>query len=326
MGGHGCIMRVDRGMDGMNGGFTLIEVFVVVSIVILLVGMLTPMLIMAQREAAKTNTRSLMQKVSGGVNMFRLDVGGFPYQAWDVKANPPPAADLSPPVNNLAYRLCRDLTAGEMANLRADINTAGDAYESGGAAFIPASSFNMPKSTNWVGSYSTTMGSLQINRVAKQWATANVMVGNVQVGMPTKSGSDPWVYGASLLIKPMSNGYASDYLSRDVPVKNISGDAIVDMWGNSLVYVCPVQPGVESFLPEGVGFNFLDTGWFAMAPRSFRRATLSVDSDIRDSAAERFIAQPEIWSAGPDRLLSSRRPEAVNKDNIAAFEYNKELR
>lgn len=328
-------MRADR--HG-RGGFTLIELMVVISIMIVLVGMLTPMLGMAQRKAARTNTFALMQKIGGALNQFRTDVGGHPFQAWDPSVNPPPTADTTPPMNQLAYRLCRNLTTDELTALRNDINAVGNAYESGGSAFIPLADFDMRNNTNGASGIST--GYQHINRAAKQWATNNIMVGNIKVGKPTMSGTNPWVYGAPLLpnsssipnppYDPLSNpnppyGWGCDYLSRDIPPRNRRGNAILDMWGSPLVYICPVQPGIIGYYAEGLRGQYLDTGWFGLDPRSLRSTTLLLDSDIRTTAAARFTGSPELWSAGPDRVMSSHRPDPTNRDNIPALEYHKEL-
>lgn len=307
-----------------RGGLTLIELLVVVSIIILLVGMLTPMLGMARRTAARTNTFALLQKVSGGLNQFRTDVGGHPFLAWDLAANPPPTADATPPVNQLAFHLCRNLTQTELADLRADANTVGNAFENGGWAAISSADFNMRRNTVWGGGSST--GYQHVNRAAKQWATSNIMVGNTRVGKPSKNGTEAWIYGAALLASPRSRGWAGDYLSRDIPPKNRSGDAILDMWGTPLVYLCPVQPGIIGYYGEGLGNQYLDTGWFGLAPRSFRTETGVLDSDLRDSAAADYVFTPEVWSAGPDKSLSSHRTDLVNRDNIPALNYHKVLR
>lgn len=328
MPGHGSTMRADR-QDGR--GFTLVELLVAVSVVVILIGLSMPMLTMAKRVAGATNTRSLLQKVDAALGLFRNDAGGYPYVPWSTAANAPPLSDGGPPANRLAYHLGHDMTSTEMADLRADIDAAGTAYESGGSACIPAADINQPRSDLWSGditAWTVWQGvfAAHLNKLAKTWATGNVMVGNVSVRKPVKNGSNPWKDGTALIANPRSRGFASDYLGGDLPARNVAGDDLLDMWGRQLVYVCPVSPGTVGYTPEGSGSNQIAVDWFGFAPRSGRAATSDLDSDVRTQASARFVYEPELWSAGPDGRFESHRPELANRDNIAPQNYQKGLR
>ncbi len=304
------------------------ELLAVMAVISVLVGMSMPLLSFARRQANRTNTTSLMRKVDGGLRLFRIDHGGFPYREWSEAVNPPPASNGFPPENLLAYHLCHDLSDTERTNLQTDVDAAGNAYEVGGLARIPSTDYNAQSYTSWTSTNTGTarVSAFHLNRLARQWARTNVMIGNVEIRRTVKSGSSPWIEGGRILTAPTTKGCAIDYLSHDIPVRNRANDAILDLWGNPLIYICPVQPGVVGYFGENIGSDMINTAWFGFSPRSRRTATTALDSDMRATAGNRFVFQYELWSAGPDGLMTSLRTEAENRDNIQAEDYLRDLR
>ncbi len=102
-----------------RGGFTLLELLVVVAILTLLTGMLMPMVTQARRSALRTQTKSIMAKTESALHMFKSDFHGYPYQ--QSYADTEPGADWT---NTLNYSLGTSITAADAANVRADIATA----------------------------------------------------------------------------------------------------------------------------------------------------------------------------------------------------------
>lgn len=308
-------------------GFTLLELLVVTAILAILAGMAMPMLAMARRTAARTNTQSLLRKVDGALHLFKTEVGGFPYLAWD------PAGDATdPPGNRLAWHLAHDLSDSELAILRKDVDDAGAAYEPGGSERIPASAFDERMYDGFSANNSSSSDVMHLNRLARQWARTNLMVGNTGVQSTKQNAGKPWVDEAPLIRAPKSKGFAKDYLSRDVASRLLAGDDLLDMWRRPILYLCPVQPGMLGYYAEGGNRNsssgdacYIDPSWFGFGPRSFRSETTLRASDLRSTAAPGFAGRYELWSGGPDGLLHAQRTDPGNRDNIPAERYDRGL-
>jgi prepilin-type N-terminal cleavage/methylation domain-containing protein len=319
-------------------GFTLIELLIAVGIVALLVGVATPLLSLSRRNAYQANTQSILHRVANACQQFKNDTTGFPYREWDLATNPPPAANTTPPTNLLALRLARTMDDAYRAKLiksgdpgnPADLEAATAAYTYGGSAYVPAASMNQPNMQGWTSTgflNVTAIMSTHLNLLARRWAAANIMIGNMALKRTQQNGASAWVPSAtSVLGTPLSQGFGDDYLGPWLPKRTLVGDEICDTWGTPLLYICPVQPGVKGFYPYG-GSNLLDPGWYGMGARSLRSATTSLTSDLRNSAIAAHVFQFEIWSIGPDAKVSSTRDSTtrVNDDNIGAADYLKGL-
>ncbi len=132
-----------------------------------------------------------------------------------------------------------------------------------------------------------------------------------------------------------ASGFRADYLAdalrRRVPGGRIgeideSGSAILDAYGQPLIYVCSVAPGARAYThASDEGGSTADEHRYGMGP-SGREATTSMDSDVRTTADAPFTLEFELWSAGPDGKFSHRRDDPVNRDNIALLRYTKGLR
>ena len=106
--------------------------------------------------------------------------------------------------------------------------------------------------------------------------------------------------------------------------RHVVGEALVDRWGNPLIYLCPVLPGTLGYNAEGWK-GAIDTHWFGFGPRSRRTPTTLLSSDLRNSATGGFAFQAEIWSSGADKQISSLRTAIVNRDNLGADDYHRGL-
>lgn len=308
-------------------GFTLIELLMVTAIIAILAGMAMPMLAMAKRMAARTNTQSLMRKIDGALHQYKIEVGAFPYLAWDA------ATDAGiPPGNRLAWLLAHDLSDDELATLRKDVDDAGAAYEPGGSARLVSTSLDQRMYDGFSANNSASSDVMHLNRLARQWARTNLMAGNTGVQSTKQNAGKPWVAKAPLISAPRSKGFAKDYLSRDLPPQLIAGDDLLDMWRSPLLYLCPVQPGVLGYYAEGGNRNsssgdacYIDPSWYGFGARSLRTETRSRSSDLRTTAAPGMTDRFELWSGGPDRVLNAMRSEAANRDNIPAERYDRGL-
>ena len=132
-----------------------------------------------------------------------------------------------------------------------------------------------------------------------------------------------------------AQGWRGDYLTAALKTDrangqradvDASGEAIVDAWGHPLVYVCSVRPGVHGQLQalSASLYNGAREERYNMAPQG-RAATSALASDIRTTAAQPYVLEFELWSAGPDGQFAGSRDATANRDNVALLPYLKGL-
>jgi prepilin-type N-terminal cleavage/methylation domain-containing protein len=295
-----------------RSAFTMVEMIVVISIILALAGLLTPVVQIASKAASRTNTQALLGKVDAALHRFKTDVGVFPYQTHDTSGAQFTAID-----NRLAYHLAHTLTSTERDSLRADEANAASAYDAGVHRFTPV---NVPINDN------KSAASQVLNRMGRERARLMIDAGHGAVtGVGAQDGIPLLSSGAT------SKGWGSDYLGSDIAKRNIKGDAIVDYYGNPLLYVCPVVCGAQggwvapSILPnEYPRQKRIDADAVGFATRG-RTETVSLSSDIRTTAARPFTHAYELWSIGADRRANPQRDDVSNSDNLAADAYTKGL-
>lgn len=279
-------------------GFSLVEILVVVSILAILAGLAMPMVGLARRTAARKNTESLLAKVETGLRLFKADMSVYPFQDHPTAAATFPAAD-----NRLGWALAHDLTVSERADLDKDVGVARSAYRPGGAHELGVTDLD-PQ----VPGADQTMHAGMVNRLAAERAVLAILSGNTAVrGLRNKP-------TLAIVPTPASQGYASDYLSRDLAREEIQAGVLVDHLRRPLVYICPVVPAMRRLSPQGSG-DTLRTDWYGMGG-SGRAAATVMASDMRQTAAERLRHGYELIGAGADGLVGAQRDDAANRDNI----------
>lgn len=85
----------------MRRAFTLIELMIVMTILTIIVGMLSTVIGLAQRQARVTNTKAGLTKVDQAIRLFRTDMKVYPWQTDLSDADTDPAKLT----NNLGFRL-----------------------------------------------------------------------------------------------------------------------------------------------------------------------------------------------------------------------------
>ncbi len=146
-------------------------------------------------------------------------------------------------------------------------------------------------------------------------------------------------------------GWGDDYLEGQLEPRARQGDAIVDVWGRPLLYVCRVLPGSEtagSSRPfNGTAVAYVDETLYGLGPSgrrslapydSIRQQAIAADppwlpdpavplhADVRIYAAPAFTYEFELWSAGTDGRSAWMRDDPLNRDNLSARDYAVGLR
>lgn len=297
----------------MRSAFTMIELLVVMAVIAILTGMLMPILQLARRSADRTNTQTLLNKVDAAARRFKIDVGSYPYKAYDTATAGYGSLD-----NRLAYHFTHDITDAELTILNGDMARAKAAYD--------AAPHRLTVSTPPINGFDSTYQSsvaMVLNRMGRERAAVMIQAGHIELkGIHTQK--------TTALLSPAgtTKGWSSDYLGGDIAAKNIAGDAIVDQYGIALLYNAPVICGIKgpNVTPVYNGYyhryyRIVEADW---GLQSVGRATAtSLADDARLKAPRGYEYEFELWSAGPDRSCMPVWADSSNRDNLPAQPYLK---
>jgi type II secretory pathway pseudopilin PulG len=310
----------------------LLELLIVVSVVVMLMGMLMPLINIANRMAKQTATRSVMIKVDIAARRFREDVGAYPYQ----RSYADPLANWT---NNLAWHLGTTMDGDQYGDVTKDAKTAAAHYNTYVTTAPNNHAFN----------------DVMLTRMAAERARIMILAGNLDVKGPQTS-NDVDNNGAvitvtakpstDLVTSPDSDGWADDYLEGELESRYRSGQQILDAWKTPLIYVCQVTPGMTPAVRvqnkrhlRAISFGLHTLGRTTLAERDaltglnvaahatyLPSLTALRHSDRRFYAAPRYEDEFELWSAGPDGKADwMRDAEPANRDNLSPTPYDKEL-
>ncbi len=264
-------MSYDATITAMNRlGFTLIELLVTISILALLAAMAMPLISIANRQAKRANTVSILAKVEAGLRQFRRDIDVLPYQS----AYPDAVAPSEPFPNNLLRRLGGDLSNSDHQALRGLAATAASKFgypenlHDGGAtetaalpspvafrmAWLPVNDWNIPWGSYGPGDLNKRRFCYVLNRMAARRATDAMHAGAFDLRGPLVAGADNVVTADRTGQRVVSTaevgagiGWCADYLLGELPPAAVRGEAILDAWGRPLVYVGQVVPKAKPF-------------------------------------------------------------------------------
>jgi len=310
--------------------FTLVELLVVTAILLVLLGLAMPLIAIARRHGAITNTQALQAKVLTALDLFKDEVGAYPYLA--------PADSLDGTLRNrLAYHLAHRMDDAERTALAKDLATARSAFTLSGSATLAMKDSDiaaLEPSVNYRDSHASLA-----NRLAATRARVAIMAGcSTLTGFRAPPPATFDRSGMAILSTPASLGWGDDYLGADIQARELRVDAgsgtdqrdgtwqIIDRWQTPLVYINPVIPGVAPVIyqrsPNRVDFGAraftrFPVDLYQMSARG-RTETAIRASSITATAVPSMLFKPELWSAGPDRLFAEQRDNVANRDNISA--------
>jgi prepilin-type N-terminal cleavage/methylation domain-containing protein len=299
-------------------GFTLIELMIVIGVLAILSGMAMPILGMARHTARVSETRSLMAKADAAIRQFKGEVGVWPYQKHDAAKDFPEAG------NRLAWHLGHTLTSAESATLGVDLTAATAAYDIGTHKPLATDIFHADGGT-------AEVFCIWLADMGKLRARIAVMSGNSGLTGIAKDRT------TAILTAPKTGwaaatsdhpGWGDDYLAGEVPPKRIIGHGLHDAWGQPLVYVSPVVPGVR-LTTEGkdrIGWDpsIISEAQYGLAAAG-RMGSGSMNEDVRTTAAPSFALAYELSSMGRDMQTAAMRNDPATRDDILAGPYRKDL-
>jgi len=335
------VNSMDRREPGQPAGFTLVELLVVITILLVLLGLLMPILGLAQRESRKSATRTVMVKVDTALRLFRSEIGPYPYQTK--------YADFAAGeawTNRLYYHLGTDISDEDRDKVVADADAAGAIYTTGNP---PTSPHAYKQGDTW-DTIGQAIGHDICNMMAEERVRLAVYSGHPKITSGVLS--VPYykvrrvLPTTPLLAAPASEarpGWAKDYLKGELPRRHVSGDAILDAWNRPIIYVCQVVEGMIS-APRGfIGYvNAYYSGLHPLGRRTLAERDTITDqplaigpgltdlanlrhSDRRLWAPRGLEVEFELWSAGPDGLADWMRDAAANLDNVPLQAYDRNI-
>lgn len=310
--------------------FTLVELLMVTAILAVLLGLAMPLISIARRHGAIANTQALQAKVLAALDLFKDEVGAYPYQS--------PADSLDGAVRNrLAYHLAHRQDDAERTALAQDLAAASSAFANSGSATLAMKDSDiaaLETSVNFRDSHASLA-----NRLAATRARVAIMAGcSGPTGFKAPAPATFDRSAVPVLASPASLGWGDDYLGADIQARELRVDAgaatdqrdgtwqILDRWQEPLVYVNPVVPGVAPVVYQqspdrvdfgGRAFTRFPVELYRLSARG-RSETATRNSSVTSTAVASMLFKPELWSAGPDRLFDDQRDAAANRDNIPA--------
>ena len=267
--------------------FTLIELLVVLAIIAVLLAMLMPVVGLVRDAARRSNTQAIMSRVDAALRMFRTDFGVYPNQQSypDVSAG-------APFPNRLAYHLGSDISwavdplSGYSAAtaVQADMDAAAAKYA------YNASETGQPSPLTFRKAYVTSQGDTSrvatvLNRMAQEQARLAVLAGNLTMRGQIITGNDgavvrdqrttPVFAVGETLRSATRPGWAKDYLQGQLESRYLKGDAVCDVWGRPLIYICSCVPGIKGAYcaNNGGGINWFRSWQYGLGALGFDPTT-----------------------------------------------------
>jgi type II secretory pathway pseudopilin PulG len=274
-------------------GFTLLEVLMVATILMILMGMLMPLISLARRSSMRTVSLSIMSKTEAALYQFKADYHAYPYQLSY-------ADEGQPWTNALAYNVGTDIAASDQVLVKADMVAAAADYTYDLSAGYPQTKSNQafidnrgngagnqdgngdpegdpapwyPRqyvgSKQWVWVYTgyAEANCILLNRLGAERASECMLIGDVNAcGVTMQPESGPAGSGLyhngrdlsqqQLLASPVSRskpGWAKNYLQGEIASKYLSGNAILDAYLRPLIYIGQITPGTETSFGQILG-------------------------------------------------------------------------
>jgi prepilin-type N-terminal cleavage/methylation domain-containing protein len=288
-------------------GFTLIEVLMVVTIIVILTSMMFPMLSMMHRVTLKERTTFLEKKVDTALRLFKGEWGVYPCQsAYPDLVSGQTFASVP---NHLAYRLGTDISAQPAgANVRQDMIAVGMLYNPQAPSPFTYNLTNTP-------AIKYNLMGIVLNRLASEQQAMGILAGNLDLRGQVVSDDTGHVYtdlSASRIVSavganpapyntiasaanPVEPGWAGNYLQGEIEAKYLdsTGTTILDAYRNPMVYICQAVPGMSLW----AGFNYNDPT-NPGAPNNLNYVGFFGASDYAWNGFTTSVLNPARWGVG----------------------------
>jgi len=233
----------------MRRGFTLIEMLISISIIMMLVGMLMPMLAVVRNATMRSETEFVLKRVDTALRQFKIDWGVMPYQSSYPDPVPPDTAGGFP--NRLFYHLGTDIgntgpSPTDAERIKADMDTAEARYDETTASPLKFVSAD----TN-----GNALGASRLNRQAREQVRLGVLSGNLDMrgvvftnssGVLVDRSGTQVLSAAASAANASGPGWACDYLNGQLDARFHFGSAVLDSWGFPLVYLHRTLPAIRT--------------------------------------------------------------------------------
>lgn len=236
----------------MRRGFTLFELLIAMSIVMILMSISLPIYSVVRRSMQQASTQFVLRKVDAGLRQFKVDWLVYPGQ-MDYPAS---EADLT---NRLWYHIGTDISQAKRTAILQDAEGAGNLFNfvTSGAQPSPLTYTAASVVANSTVGNSTSCAIL-LNRMGRERARLAAVTGNLWLRGPVTAPVSAAPLTQDLRAIPFypspqslggappdpGPGWACDYLAGELDARFKDGNAVLDVWGRPLVYICQVIPGV----------------------------------------------------------------------------------
>lgn len=236
----------------MSRGFTLIELLIAMSVIAVLTSFALPIYGVVRRAMQQSATQLVLRKVDAGLRQFKVDWLVYPGQM----GYPASGADLT---NRLRYHIGTDIDPAKRTAILRDAEDAGNLFNfvTSGAQPSPLTYTAASVVANSTVGNSTSCAIL-LNRMGRERARLAAVTGNLWLRGPVIAAQSSSPVAFDLRATPFfpapqslgggpgdpGPGWACDYLAGELEARFMDGDAIVDVWGRPLAYICQAIPGV----------------------------------------------------------------------------------
>lgn len=319
-----------------ESGFTLVELLVVISILLILGGMLVPVILYAQEQRDQSANAGLLHSVDKALNVFKSRNGFGVSPAWE------PSHDQTAYGNHLFYKLSRQMDDSMKLDYKAAVSdsdsdrrtrypieicdpyrgdrTWGQWSNSNDHKLPPLSSWKQSARWRYYNNLLKELKKRDMYMIKGAMFTSDILntgdIGKTNIGPWTDEDGETHEAVLDVFSNPLVYAYIYDpgvperrynggWQNKTRGFKGVADTATLDGDGkiiNDTEYIDVVEGGRKTIVDTG-GDGSIEDDWEA--------------SDIRTTAVPGYEKEHELWSAGPDGVFDAIRGAVANEDNLS---------